>query len=174
VLEAVRAAKLNAWVVLQTAEARNLVDDVLTVTFVSENDVANFKQPHPSGDSVSEYLRKAIVEVLGLRVKFVAKVEARPEAEQPVVEPAAVVEPVETPAAEPVSTSSTSESGWAVAAIPESEPTTPAPRKRAEPAAKAEPTDKRYGESVVREMLGASFLEEQPLTPRVVPTARDE
>ena len=179
VLEAVRAAKLNAWVVLQTAEARNLVDDVLTVTFVSENDVANFKQPHPSGDSVSEYLRKAIVEVLGLRVKFIAKVEARPEPEQPVVETIERVEPVETPEAEPVSTGSTNEatetteSGWAVTAIPDSEPA-PAPRKRAEPAAKTEPTDKRYGESVVREMLGASFLEEQPLSPRVVPTARDE
>jgi DNA polymerase-3 subunit gamma/tau len=181
VLESVRAAKLNAWVVLQTAEARNLVDDVLTVTFVSENDVANFKQPHPSGDSVSEYLRKAIVEVLGLRVKFIAKVEARPEV---VVEagPAPEVEPVETPAAEPASTTNsaptresapTTESGWAVAAIPESEPAA-APRKRAEPVVKAEPTDKRYGESVVREMLGASFIEEQPLTPRVVPTARDE
>jgi DNA polymerase-3 subunit gamma/tau len=190
VLEAVRATKLNAWVVLQTAEARNLVDDVLTVTFVSENDVANFKQPHPSGDSVSEYLRKAIVEVLGLRVKFIAKVEARPE---PEVEPAETApedtEPVSSSAtvstvstsstteatedAEPVSTSSTTEDGWAVAAIPESEPAQ-APRKRAEPVAKAEPTDKRYGESVVREMLGASFIEEQPLKPRVVPTARDE
>lgn len=178
VLEAVREAKLNAWVVLQTAEARNLVDDVLTVTFVSENDVANFKQPHPSGDSVSEYLRKAIVEVLGLRVKFIAKVEARPEPAP--AEPTPEAEPAAIPDAEPVSTESTepsgstSESGWAVAAIPESEPTTPAPRKRAEPAAKAEPTDKRYGESVVREMLGASFIEEQPLSPRVVPTARDE
>ena len=185
VLEAVRAAKLNAWVVLQTAEARNLVDDVLTVSFVSENDVANFKQPHPSGDSVSEYLRKAIVEVLGLRVKFIAKVEMRPDAET-------VVEPVETAPVnpEPVSTGSTTDAqgspteepvsatkgagGWAVAAIPESEPTTPAPRKRAEPVVKAESTDKRYGESVVREMLGASFIEEQPLSPRVVPTARDE
>jgi DNA polymerase III subunit gamma/tau len=29
--------------------------------------------------------------------------------------------------------------------------------------------DSRYGESVVREILGASFIEEQPVAPRVVP-----
>ena len=37
-----------------------------------------------------------------------------------------------------------------------------------------EKTDARYGESVVRELLGASFIEEEPLKPRVVPVPRDE
>jgi DNA polymerase-3 subunit gamma/tau len=31
----------------------------------------------------------------------------------------------------------------------------------------------RYGESVVREILGASFIEEQPVVPRVMPLAGD-
>jgi DNA polymerase III subunit gamma/tau len=157
VLEKVQEAKLSAWVVLQTAQARNLVDDVLTVTFPSENDVASFKQPNPSGDSVSEYLRSAIQSVLGVRVKFIARVEA-----------AERVEPVETatkPAVEP--------GGWAVAPIPESAPEV-APRVSRAPQPKPESTDRRYGESVVRELLGASFIEEQPLTPRVVPTSQEE
>ena len=157
VLENVQQAKLSAWVVLQTAQARNLVDDVLTVTFPSENDVASFKQPSPSGDSVSEYLRGAIQAVLGFRVKFIARVEAAAPVETP-------PEPTE-PEVEP--------GGWAVAAIPESAPAQQ-PRVSRAPEPKPVSTDTRYGESVVREMLGASFIEEQPLKPRVVPTSQDD
>jgi len=158
VLEHVQQAKLNAWVVLQTAQARNLVDDVLTVTFPSENDVASFKQPNPSGDSVSEYLRSAVLAILGFRPKFIARVEVS----TPVVE--TPPEPTE-PEVEP--------GGWAVAAIPESAPEV-APRVSRAPEPKPVSTDKRYGESVVREMLGASFIEEQPLKPRVIPTSQDD
>jgi DNA polymerase-3 subunit gamma/tau len=169
ILEVVQKAKLNAWVVLQTAQARALTGDVLTVTFVSENDAANFKQPNPGGDSVSEYLRTAIVEVLGLRVKFIARVEAAPNE-----------------LAAPVDAEPPAEGGWAVVQIPESEPAKRTPAQRAEAKlearlaeAKSGPiappvTNARYGESVVRELLSASFIEEQPLAPRVVPTPRDE
>jgi len=67
--------------------------------------------------------------------------------------------------------------GWAVAAIPPSAPTEAelqAQRAAArKPAAKVVPVptadDARYGESVVREILGASFIEEQAVAPRVVP-----
>jgi DNA polymerase III subunit gamma/tau len=95
--------------------------------------------------------------VLGFRVKFIARVEAAAPAD-------AAPEPTE-PQVEP--------GGWAVAAIPESAPET-APRVSRAPQPKPEPTDRRYGESVVREMLGASFIEEQPLKPRVVPTSQDD
>jgi DNA polymerase-3 subunit gamma/tau len=108
--------------------------------------------------------------------------------------------------------------GWAVAAIPESEPEPdvdpsavragPAATKRATsppksaanekqelprattatPAASESPADarpsiaasaatmdrSRYGESVVRELLNASFIEEQQVAPRVTPQPRDE
>ena len=177
ILKVVEQQKRSAWIVLQTAQARKLVGDVLTVAFVSQNDVASFKQPHPSGEGVSEYLRKAIVEVLGLRVKFIARVETVEPAElaEP-LEPAERVEPVETESAEPAAADTPAKpTGWAVAAIPggEPKPSTPAPTASTpnpEPAGSSQ----RYGESVVRELLGASFIEEQPLRPRVVPLPRDE
>lgn len=45
---------------------------------------------------------------------------------------------------------------------------TPAPAKRPAPVAMAD-GKQRYGESVVREILGASFIEEQTVAPRVAP-----
>jgi DNA polymerase-3 subunit gamma/tau len=88
---------------------------------------------------VSEVLRSAILEVLGIRVKFLPRIESQqgpeiaqrePETAQPEAGSAEV--PAQAPAP-----------------IPESE---------------------RYGESVVREILGASFLEETVLpTPAAVP-----
>jgi DNA polymerase-3 subunit gamma/tau len=75
VLEAVEKAKRSAWVVVYTAQVRSLADDVLTLTFPSDNDVASFRQQQ-AGQGVSEYLRQAIVDVLGIRVKFIAKTDA--------------------------------------------------------------------------------------------------
>jgi DNA polymerase-3 subunit gamma/tau len=60
-----------------------------------------------------------------------------------------------------------------VAAIPESAPVEK-PRVSRAPEPAPASTDKRYGESVVREVLGATFIEEQPLKPRVVPTPQDD
>ena len=160
ILEIVQNAKLNAWLVLQTATPRAFEGDVLTVSFVSENDSNSFKQPNPGGDSVSEHLRSAILKVLGVRVKFIARLENY-------VAPV----PSDADAPEP-SAPATDSGGWAVASIPgadEPHPDAPVVRaRRAAPAPKAS-TDGRYGEAVVREILGASFIEEQPHTPRVVP-----
>jgi DNA polymerase III subunit gamma/tau len=166
ILDIVRDAKMSAWVVLETAQARDLRDgDVLTVSFPSDNDVANFKQSGPGATGVSEYLRTAILQVLGLRVKFIAKAEARPASKTQ--SPGPTAEPAQPQATE-------SSDGWAVASIPGAEQ--PAEIERiandAEPQVDSGP--ERYGESVVREMLGASFIEEQPLKPRVVPTAQGE
>ena len=78
---------------------------------------------------------------------------------------------------------------WATAVITDSEPETkrmpepvakkiekPAVAATAEPAARKRPAPiatadgkQRYGESVVREILGASFIEEQTVAPRVAP-----
>ena len=160
ILEIVQNAKLNAWLVLQTATPRAFEGDVLTVSFVSENDSNSFKQPNPGGDSVSEHLRSAILKVLGVRVKFIARLENY-------VAPV----PSDADAPEP-SAPATDSGGWAVASIPgadEPHPDAPVVRApRAAPTPKAS-TDGRYGEAVVREILGASFIEEQPHTPRVVP-----
>ena len=183
ILEVVQKAKRTAWMVVYTSSARALNDDVLTLSFPSETDVANFKERPTSGDSVSEQLRSAIATVLGIRVKFVARVDA--------AAPAAA--PAPTPAAQP------SNGGWNVTPIPgsqeapppadeppadEPEPEFVAPEPDApEPSApgagpapvvpaptsprRSTPTSSaRYGEAVVRELLGASFIEEQDLAPR--------
>ena len=161
--------------VVYTSTPRALNDDVLTLSFPSETDVSNFKERPTSGDSVSEQLRAAISTVLGIRVKFVARVDAV------AVAPAATPEP-----ATPVATS-----GWNVTPIPGSEEAPPVDEPEPEPAT-GDPTTlpqatppqatpppasvaatprtpasaSRYGEAVVRELLGASFLEEQDLAPR--------
>ena len=191
ILEAVKSAKLNAWMVVYTAQVRALNNDVLSLSFVSDNDVANFKQLQGAGEGVSEHLRRAILEVLGIRVKFIAKADApadaasAPPAAEPSAEPAA-----EPPAAEQEPTAAT---GWAVAVIPDAQPVATAPKKaqaqvpqeqapqpqvpQAQAAPEAPPTSSakaRYGESVVREILGASFIEEQPIVPRVTPVQKNE
>jgi DNA polymerase-3 subunit gamma/tau len=82
ILEAVQKAKMTAWLVVFTAQVRALDGDVLTLAFPSENDVASFKERSAPGEGVSEFLRQAIVDVLGLRVKYIARVDSslRPEA----------------------------------------------------------------------------------------------
>jgi DNA polymerase III subunit gamma/tau len=79
VLEAVKTAKMNAWLVVFTASVLELRgDDVLVISFPNEADYTRFKQPQPTEKGVSEFLREAIIDVLGLRVKFIARVDAGP------------------------------------------------------------------------------------------------
>jgi DNA polymerase-3 subunit gamma/tau len=225
ILEVVQEAKRSAWAVVYTSQPRVLTDDVLTVSFVSQNDVDAFKQGGPSG--VSEVLRNAIIEVLGLRVKFIARAEGPsaapvaegapaaaaapapfdgPEPVEPVRDepeppelvepappppavvpaakaqaatkpPAAIKPPADSapvkPAAEPAASAPTKPAvdaaGWAVAEIPQDDaPTTKhVPKPKVGTVASTEPA--RYGESVVRELLGANFIEEQVIAPKVVP-----
>ncbi|MDP9027048.1 MAG: hypothetical protein M3N46_05750, partial [Actinomycetota bacterium] len=205
ILEVVQKAKRTAWMVVYTATPRILDGDVLTLSFPSETDVNNFKDRPTSGDSVSETLRSAINTVLGIRVKYVARVDA-----------AANVSPTSTiPAPVSAALSAPSNGGWNVTPIPGSVPTpaeeAPPPADEPEPpyeppaeepqppeeplaapatprarAAKTssapEPTtprrgqpqaSARYGEAVVRELLGASFIEEQNLAPRDRPVPLD-
>jgi DNA polymerase-3 subunit gamma/tau len=199
ILELVQKAKMSAWTVVYTSQVRALEDDVLTLSFVSQNDVDSFKQPAGAGDGVSEILRRAIQELLGIRVKFIARAEA------------AAPEPTPSRAAAPA----VDEAGWAVATIPSSGESAPeaapaavetgqekkkAPAARAEaapklpvavvdadpvapaapssahkgPNASAAPSQARYGEAVVRELLGANFIEEHEVAPRVVPLPQED
>ncbi len=73
VVEHVQRARRSAWSVVVTAQVTALRDDVLTLTFPSQQDVASFKEMSDPSTSVSELLRSAIIDVLGLRVKFVAR-----------------------------------------------------------------------------------------------------
>ncbi|OII30103.1 DNA polymerase III subunit gamma and tau [Curtobacterium sp. MMLR14_006] len=73
IVEHVQRAKRSAWSVVVTAQVTALREDVLTLTFPSQQDVVSFKEMSDPDDSVSELLRSAIMDVIGLRVKFVAR-----------------------------------------------------------------------------------------------------
>ncbi|MEN2739522.1 DNA polymerase III subunit gamma and tau [Microbacterium sp. X-17] len=84
ILDAVQRAKRSAWMVVFTAQVRSLNDDVLTLSFPSDNDVQSFRQPQSQGgQGVSEYLRQAIIDVLGIRVKFIARADGAPSGGAP-------------------------------------------------------------------------------------------
>jgi DNA polymerase-3 subunit gamma/tau len=137
ILETVQRTRRSAWAVVYTSHPRALDGDVLTLSFVSRSDVESFRQAAPSGGGTSEVLRSAILSVLGIRVKFLPKVDggqAAPEAAPAWSGGTADAAPAETPRA-PVVTA---------------------------------PSEQRYGESVVREILGASFLEETTVAPSEV------
>lgn len=62
----------TSWLLASGAEVAALDGDVLTLIFQSQSDVTKFKQLS-AGAGPSEDLRGAIVAVLGLRVKYIAK-----------------------------------------------------------------------------------------------------
>ncbi|MGN6272601.1 MAG: DNA polymerase III subunit gamma and tau [Protaetiibacter sp.] len=111
ILDVVQGIKRGSWMVVYTSTPRayDSANEVLTLSFPSDNDVQGFRQAQGAGDSVSEHLRQAILTVLGVRVKFIARVEgAAPAA------PAASAASAPTPE-KPVVTAAT---GWNVAPIP--------------------------------------------------------
>ena len=173
ILDVVKDAKLNAWMVAATAQPLELREGkTLVLSFPSQKDVDGLKQSATQGQGVGDLLKKAFLQVLGFEPALMARVDAAPVASAAVDEP---------PVDEFPPTERDSE-GWAVTAIPDSEPIA-APlveRKppRAQPASTAGAVGNtaekaRYGESVVRELLNASFIEEQEMAPRVVPVPRD-
>ena len=201
ILDVVEKAKRSAWMVVYTSHARALSGDVLTLSFPSESDVASFRQAPGSGDNVSEHLRAAISDVLGIRVKFIARVEAPVGVPAPAVaatagwqvaalggddptdeeapssdnEPPADPPAGGVPAPDAVAPSPDAVSPATPAPAPV-EPATaePAPQKAsAEPAATTASGRARYGEAVVREILGANFIEETELAPRDRPVTLD-
>jgi DNA polymerase III subunit gamma/tau len=140
ILSQVKAESKSAWVVAFTLTVMDLSSDVLTLKFLSQKDLDGFKADSRSTDA----LRKAIFAVLGIQVKF------KPHVEEPTAEA-----PVEAQAdAHP--------------------PTTAIPVIKDEPVAKVEnsaaPESKsrngmvdeqaRYGESLLREMLGAEPMQD--------------
>jgi DNA polymerase-3 subunit gamma/tau len=175
ILEIVKDSKRNAWMALAASTPRAFADEVLTVAFATEADVASFKQPQSPGESVSEQLRGAIHQVLGVRVKFLARHEAvTPRDEERPAHPEASRDPadehplppapewnvVPIPSNDAVAPSPVAPSP----AEPPSAPATSAPERRA-PQSNTADGKARYGEAVVREILGASFIEEQALHP---------
>ncbi|WP_341997660.1 DNA polymerase III subunit gamma and tau [Microbacterium sp. LWH7-1.2] len=62
----------SSWMLASGARTVALDDDVLTLAFSSQSDVAKFKQL-AAGKGPSEDLRQAILAVLGIRVKYIAR-----------------------------------------------------------------------------------------------------
>jgi DNA polymerase III subunit gamma/tau len=134
ILSQVKAESKSAWVVAFTLTVMDLSADVLTLKFLSQKDLDGFKADSRSTDA----LRKAIFAVLGLQVKFKPHVEE--SAGEVVAEVSADAHP----------------------------PTTAIPVVKAEEAAAPETKSRngmvdeeaRYGESLLREMLGAEPMQD--------------
>lgn len=74
VLQALEQISRSAWLVASGARIVGLNDDVLSLGFATQADLTAFK-PRPAGSGASDDLRQAIEQVLGLRVKFIARAD---------------------------------------------------------------------------------------------------
>ena len=177
VLEAVQKSSRGAWMVVYTATPLELRDNnVLVISFPSQKDVEALKQRSTLGEGVGDHLKQAVFTVLGIRPALIAKADVSAPA---VVAKVAVVQVEDIPEpTEPDIEPPVDEAGWAVAQIPGSDesvssgsarPAGGSTRKAEPEKAGSAPEPQRYGESVVREILGASFIEEQVVAPRVTP-----
>ena len=84
VLAVLEQRRRSAWLVVANADVRGFDQGgVLTLAFPSEGELARFKQNPSSPESASEQLRAAIQEVLGVRVKYLARVAAAPASGEP-------------------------------------------------------------------------------------------
>jgi DNA polymerase III subunit gamma/tau len=159
VLSKVNKQSKSAWMVAFSLTVVDFADEILTLKFLSQNDLDAFK----NASGASDILRKAIFDVLGVQVKFKAQIDTTPPT--PPVAPAAA--PAAAPKTAPIAVVHT-ESPDDYEPEPEyDEPVVqvepPKAAKQAEaPAAEPEKTrngmvdeSARYGESLLREMLGA-------------------
>ena len=141
ILGQVKQESRQAWVVAFTLTVMDLTGDVLTLKFQSQKDLDSFKADGKATDA----LRKAIFAVLGLQVKF-----------KPFIEQTTVTE--ETTAIEVVPEAAKP----AAKAEPKSQAKTEADAKPDEKTSRNKMVneDSRYGESLLREMLGAEPLQD--------------
>ncbi|OII10569.1 hypothetical protein BIU97_10620 [Curtobacterium sp. MCBA15_009] len=152
IVEHVQRAKRSAWSVVVTAQVTALREDVLTLTFPSQQDVVSFKEMSDPDDSVSELLRSAIMDVIGLRVKFVARgpggagqprqQQQQQQQQQSAPAPAPQATPsTPTPAAPPADAAAAPQAAAPQAAVP----VAPAPAPAPAPAAAAPATSSASG-----------------------------
>jgi DNA polymerase-3 subunit gamma/tau len=170
VLSKVNKQSKSAWMVAFSLTVVDFADEILTLKFLSQNDLDAFK----NASGASDILRKAIVEVLGVQVKFKAQIEtAAPAAPEAPVAPAAAA-----PKTSPIAIVHTESPDDYEPEPEDDEPVVQVepPKRAAEPAESAAPAapaapkaesapaksrngmvdeSARYGESLLREMLGA-------------------
>ena len=157
VLAAVNKISKQAWMIAFTLTVVDFADDVLTLRFATQRDLDVFKTPQGGSDAV----RKAIFDLLGVQVRFKAQVAEEAEAPAapaakaaPVAEASVVEAPAEPDLPEPP-VESQPEPAQDSAPEPEAEPAPPAEPKF------ARDEDERYGESLLREMLGAKPMNDK-------------
>ncbi len=185
ILDDVAAVDRTAWLILMNAQPVGFeAPDVLSIGFGSEVDLNSFKG-RPGTSSPAERTRQAIVKHLGVRVKYrpvalpvdSAPADAAPvdpeepaPAETTVTEwavaaiPASGVVEGSEPQAEPVPSNRVptppADAGSAQRPIEEAAAAVPARQPTKSHAHPAE--NERYGEAVVREILGAEYIGEEP------------
>ena len=137
ILSLVNKKSKAAWMVAFALSVIDYTDDVLTLKFLSQKDLDSFKN---SGDA-SEVLRSAIMEVFGVQVKFKAHIESKAEEVEPQETAPEKAAPEKAQPAAPVA----------------SPPTTPIAIVEDAKSRNSSMIDDeaRYGESLLREVLGA-------------------
>jgi DNA polymerase-3 subunit gamma/tau len=143
ILEAVQKKSKSAYMVAYNLDVIALEGDVLTLRFASNYDLENFK----SSAGAPDVLRKAIEAEFGIVVKFKPQMDAT---KQPAAPAPAVAIAAAAPVAEP-------------AAVPVAEPEDPQePEEQEAPKSRNAAVDEsaRYGESLLREILGAEPIDE--------------
>jgi DNA polymerase-3 subunit gamma/tau len=141
ILSKVNKQSKSAWMVAFSLTVVDFAEEILTLKFLSQNDLDAFK----NASGASDILRKAIFEVLGIQVKFKAQIDA-----------AALV--VEAPAPVAVKTSPIAIVHTEAPDDSEAEPEDDEPVVQIEPPKSRNgmvDESARYGESLLREMLGA-------------------
>jgi DNA polymerase-3 subunit gamma/tau len=189
VLEHLQKANRMAWIVVNTASVREYDGEVITLVFPSETDAASFRpQPGVPG-GVHEKLRESIIAVTGESPKFRVSVEGTPTAAietVPVAKPAPVVVPdapgddwavVDIPGADEASSAgagsadevSTSSTGERTSSTGDGNSLTGDGNSLTgdgnSSTGESSGDDGRYGESVVRDLLGATLLKEERTGP---------
>lgn len=153
ILTIVNKKSKAAWMVAFALNVIDFTGDVLTLKFLSQKDLDSFK----NSDGASEVLRGAIMDVLGVQVKFKAQIDAKQEA--PATTPIAVVKetaPAKPKVAEPVAEEPVTEEPAADEPAPAGDD--PEPKSRNSGMADE---SARYGESLLREMLGAEPMQDK-------------
>ena len=193
VLDAISKKNRTAWIVVVAAQVRSLEGDVLTLVFGNENDAASFRPQKGVPGGVHEILRQVILATLGVRVQF--KISTDGQLTQPIdrlTETGSIpvpgfdqstsvtptrefATPVDDQAPPEEDAPPEDDDGWNVVSIPQA-PTfgdsdavgsAPTVLNSYVPPAPATPVpeNNRYGESVVREILNASFISEETAEP---------
>ena len=159
VLSKVNKQSKSAWMVAFSLTVVDFADEILTLKFLSQNDLDAFK----NASGASDILRKAIVDVLGVQVKFKAQIEATAPAAP--VAPPVVAAPKTSPITvvhTPAPDDEESEPEYDEPAVQVEAPKPPVAQEAAKTEAAPSKSrngmvdeSARYGESLLREMLGA-------------------